>query len=320
MCNPLAPDVLEIAERGERIGQHLVIGRLLRERNRLVRDLEGSFVSLARIPFARRKLREDLCPKPCVGDGLRRSFPQDRVPGSELFRDDCQPELEQRLRPLLTRSRARERLFEQPYRREEVSRRERQPGGFEPSTVEADTTASRRQQYRPRGELCGRRNRPARLGVGNCRVERDRDPLVRPVRSNCEVPRPFLAIRSDFGQPAVRLTPPRTRSALVVDRREERMRETDAAAVELDDACFGGDVDVFDCASRIARSSSSSVGWETAAARSSVSCVGSRQARQTGEQELAEVVRHRQGLVRLDVVPGIPQSARKLEREERSTA
>jgi hypothetical protein len=96
-------------------------------------------------------------------------------------------------------------------------------------------------------ELGRDRDRSARSRLPGRRLQSGGDLGVRPFRSQRQVSRLFLRIGHGGGQAPVNGTPRARRRGSEMDRGQQRMREADLLAVELDQPGGGGPAEVALC-------------------------------------------------------------------------
>ena len=116
----------------------------------------------------------------------------------------------------------------------DVTRGEMSPSCRERPAVRVRQALGGSEAKRVLAEL-GRDDRRPLAGGGRCRLlERGREPGVRPVRRQGEVPSARDRVAGELRQPTVDLLPLVRREALVENRREQWMREANGATLELD--------------------------------------------------------------------------------------
>ncbi len=134
-----------------------------------------------------------------------------------------------------TRARRRQRLFEQFARSARIACEEAVAGGGDRPAVGVVGVVDRRQPAGLLAQLRGRRGRASRAGVLRRLLEGMRDAGVRSVRREREMASALVRVRDELGKAPVELAAPDRIDALVRRRGEQRVRKTDAVALELDD-------------------------------------------------------------------------------------
>jgi hypothetical protein len=105
---------------------------------------------------------------------------------------------------------------------------------LEAPTVSGLEVPWRRQAKGLLAQLGGSLRRAASARDSGRLVERGRDAGIRLLGTESEVTRPFLGIRNDRGQSAMSCAPPLGSGRRIQSRREQRVREADPLAVQLD--------------------------------------------------------------------------------------
>ena len=192
-------------------------------------------------------------------------------------------------------------------------------GGDEDAIVRLTSQVRRSEVERLLGEVRPRCDRAAE-SCGPSGVLEDRSDLcVRTLGRQRQVPRPFLSIDNDGGQPAMHDLLRPSRHSRKVDRREQGMREPDPVALELDHACLDSSLEV----SLRAIGRANREHHHRHRRTSQRSCKPERRRRRPRKQsessadELAQIRRNRKRLSRHQLRSCPLERARELEREER---